>query len=101
MTGKYRVSGAMFENTKAGPAYTGFVEIDGVKTNIALWPKRSAKGQDYMQVAENKMLDKSGGTGVAPRAPAANSPFKARTAGSGFVPKSDMDDDIPFTPEFR
>ena len=52
---EYRIRGAFFENPKdTGPAMTGFVEIDGVKTHLALWPKVSAKGQNYMQVSEDK-----------------------------------------------
>jgi hypothetical protein len=51
----YRIKGAFFETEgDTGPAFTGFVEIDGVKTNIALWPKTSAKGQNYLQVSEDK-----------------------------------------------
>ena len=86
---EYRVKGAFFENDKAsGPRYTGFVEIDGVRTNIALWPKVSAKGDDYLQVSEKKPMP---GAGTAPRAPAMNSPIKQAP------PRNrDMDDDIPF-----
>ena len=52
---EYRIRGAFFENPKdTGPAMTGFVEIDGVKTYLALWPKVSAKGQNYMGVSEDK-----------------------------------------------
>lgn len=73
MAGKFRVSGALFENDKGGPAFTGFVEIDGVKTNIALWPKRSAKGNDYLQVSEDMKKSVQ-----APSAPQIGSPFKKR-----------------------
>ena len=91
MAGQYRVSGAMFKNTRgAGPEYTGFVEIDGVKTNIALWPKRSAKGDDYLQVGENKPKE---GYAAPPGNPAMNSPMKPRVAPPQ---RNDMDDDIPF-----
>jgi hypothetical protein len=93
MSGQYRVGGAIFKSTKsAGPEFTGFVEIDGVKTNIALWPKRSAKGQDYWQVGENKMLEKD--AAVAPRAPAQHSPMKPKPPPYRRDP--DMDEDIPF-----
>src|SRR6266550_2750674 len=54
---EYRVKGAFFENIKdSGPAFTGFVEIDGVKTSIALWPKRSAAGANYLQCSEDKKI---------------------------------------------
>lgn len=89
---EYRVKGAFFENTKdTGPAFTGFVEIDGVKTPMALWPKTSAKGENYLQVSEDKKK--------AAAAPAPRSPFKAREpnpAPNLRGSKSDMDDDIPF-----
>jgi len=85
---EYRVKGAFFESDKGGPKYTGFVEIDDVRTNIALWPKVSAKGDDYLQVSEKKPMP---GAGTAPRAPAMNSPIKQAP------PRNrDMDDDIPF-----
>jgi hypothetical protein len=111
---EYRVKGALFENTKNkgnGPLYTGFVEIDGVKTNISLWAKRSAKGDDYIQISEDRKLEsKASSRPPAPptRVPQTNSPFKQR----GNDPRDDMyeetgprpedrrrldlDDDIPF-----
>jgi len=100
----YRVKGAFFENIKdSGPAFTGFVEIDGVKTMIALWPKTSAKGDNYLQVSEDKKQAKKtaapSGSPLRPRMPAP----KPNLRGSGNDPpgelprrKSDMDDDIPF-----
>ena len=99
---EYRIKGAFFENIKdSGPAFTGFVEIDGVKTSIALWPKRSAAGQNYLQVSEDKKQAKKAtasppGSPFKPRKPVGNDP-------PGELPRrnSDMDDDIPFNPEFR
>ena len=96
---EYRVKGALFENTKdSGPAFTGFVEIDGVKTSLALWPKTSAKGENYLQVSEDKKrAAPAGGT-----APPSKSPFAPRKPAAapnlrGNDPRdSDMDDDIPF-----
>jgi hypothetical protein len=98
----YRVKGAFFENVKdSGPAFTGFVEIDGTKTMIALWPKTSAAGANYLQVSEDKKK-------AAPSTPSARgggSPFKPRQPApqpsGGGHPGSDMDDDIPFSPEWR
>lgn len=88
----YRVKGAFFENIRdTGPAFTGFIEIDGVKTQIALWPKTSAKGQNYLQVAEDKRKDPNAG------ASAPKSPFKPRATQTQPPPKDDdMDDTIPF-----
>ena len=99
---KYRVSGAMFPNDKPnGPVFSGFVEIDGVKTHIALWEKQSKAGNDYLQVSEDKRAaekaaGQSGGGGASKfRRPAA-SPTSGKPN-----PNLDMDDDIPFSPEMR
>lgn len=93
---EYRIKGAFFENEKdVGPAFTGFVEIDGVKTLMALWPKTSAAGKNYLQVSEDKK--KHGAGGGAP--PPAKSPFKPRITPAPQTnrkPDPDMDDDIPF-----
>ena len=94
---EYRVKGALFENTKdSGPAFTGFVEIDGVKTSLALWPKISAKGDRYLQVSEDKKK-------TSPP-PSVNSPFKPKAGGlvkpiqRGNDPRDDFEDDsdVPF-----
>lgn len=101
---EYRIKGAFFENEKdVGPAFTGFVEIDGVKTLIALWPKTSAAGKNYLQVSEDKKKHGAGGGGAPPPN---KSPFKPRTphsqpnlrpSGPPSGPEgNDMDDDIPF-----
>jgi hypothetical protein len=94
MQNKYRVSGAFFENKKdVGPAFTGTIEIDGVKTNIALWPKTSAAGNNYLQVSEDKKKTPS------PGGPQGGSPFKPRTQAApspNLRDSGDMDDDIPF-----
>src|SRR6266566_3490895 len=94
----YRVKGAFFENIKdSGPAFTGFVEIDGVKTSIALWPKRSAAGANYLQVSE----DKKGSKKDSPSGGGVGSPFKPRKPIGNDppgkpIPHDDMDDEIPF-----
>lgn len=92
----YRVKGALFENKKdVGPAFTGFVEIDGVRTLLALWPKTSAKGDNYLQVSEDKKKANAG----PPNAPPAKSPFKPRhqAVTPKPAPDEDMDNDtIPF-----
>lgn len=97
---EYRVSGAFFENTKGGPKYTGFVEIEGVRTKIALWPKVSAKGDNYLQCSEDKKKD------AGPAAGGGGSPFKPRARPiQGNDPRGstlpDIDDEILFAPEFR
>jgi hypothetical protein len=86
---EYRVKGAFFENEKdAGPAFTGFVEIDNVKTYVALWPKTSKAGANYLQVSEDRKKT-TPQTSAQPK-----SPFKPRV--SPPATKTDMDDDIPF-----
>ena len=72
MTQQYRISGAIFEVQGGGPAFTGFIEIDGKKEFIALWPKTSAKGQNYFQVAEDKKRVEKEGARSSP------SPFKPK-----------------------
>jgi len=85
----YRVKGAFFEKGGKGPAYTGFVEIDGVKTLISLWSKTSKAGQPYLQVSEDKKKNTN------------SSPSYETSQGNdprGGYRQSDMDDDgeIPF-----
>lgn len=90
MPGNFRVSGAFFENKKdTGPAFSGFVEIDGVKTNITLWPKTSKAGQNYLQVSEDKKPRTTSG------GPQSGSPFKPRQPAAR-PQQNDMDDDVPF-----
>lgn len=90
---EYRVKGALFENKKdIGPAFTGFVEIDGVRTLLALWPKTSAKGDNYLQVSEDKKRPGAAGGGTPP----AKSPFKPRQpAAQPNLRKPEPDDDDP------
>lgn len=94
MQNKYRISGALFENKKdKGPAFTGTIEIDGVKHAIALWPKTSAAGNNYLQCSEDKKkAAPSGG-------PQTGSPFKprhpAKPSGND-DPFGDGGDSIPF-----
>src|SRR6266446_6132783 len=95
---EYRVKGAFFENVKdSGPAFTGFVEIDGIRTAIALWPKRSAAGANYLQVSEDKKKSGNKVAGTSPPSPS-QSPFKPRKPLGNDPPGNnpDMDDDIPF-----
>ena len=86
---QYRVRGALFENENPnGPAFRGFIEIDGVKTQITLWPRTSNKGQNYLAVSEDK---------PKPDAPRPKSPFGRQQPQQDRFPKSNMDDDeFPF-----
>ena len=113
MQNNYRVKGAFFENMKpTGPAFTGFVEIDNVRTEIALWPKTSQKGVNYFQVSEDKKkpAQQSGAPGprrgsgsfgpgqnFAPRSQPPQAQYTKPTSGpQHHQPINDMDDDIPF-----
>ena len=123
MNNNYRVKGAFFENMKpTGPAFTGFVELDPayfqslisaggpVKIEIALWPKTSQKGTNYFQVSEDKGKKKPAQSSFAP---APQSSFTRRqysqpTTGrqqpqspQGRSPFNDLDDEVPFAPEWR
>ena len=50
-----RVTGALFERDNPnGPALSGFIEIEGVKTYIAIWPRTSKAGQGYYGIDEDK-----------------------------------------------
>lgn len=102
---EYRVKGALFENERdTGPAFSGVIEIDNVKTFITCWPKKSAAGKNYLQISEDrKKAASSPATGGGGR-----SPFQPRKPtqqpnlrGAGSLPHDDMDEDIPFAPEFR
>lgn len=89
---QYRVQGALFEiDRESGPAFTGFIEIDGVKTMLALWPKTSAKGQNYFQIAEDKRK------ADASNRPKPVSPFKPKPKppSGGNDPFGDDGDPIP------
>lgn len=101
MQSKYRISGALFENQKdRGPAFTGTIEIEGNKYQVALWPKTSAKGTNYLQVSEDKKKPMPTGGGpqsgspFKPRAQAAASPSANKT-NSPFE-DGDDGDSIPF-----
>lgn len=106
---QYRVSGAIFQKDR-GPAFSGFVEIDGVKTYISLWEKVSGSGTTYWQVSEDRKPPGQNQQAQQPgrfqsRNPAPQTPAPQRfNQGSGPVtPRhaNDMDDDIPFNLEWR
>ena len=46
--------GAAFPNNRAfspkAPAFIGFVEIEGRKFDIAIWPQKSKSGLDYLSL---------------------------------------------------
>lgn len=93
-----KISGAIFANNYPnGPSYTGVVEIDGQKYEVALWEKTAkSTGKPYLQVSENKK--KGAGAGQAPQVlGAARNMFKTAAKPPVAPPVDDMDgDDIPF-----
>jgi hypothetical protein len=102
MPNNFRVKGAFFENDKqTGPAFTGFIEIDGVRTEIALWPKTARSGVNYFQVSEDKKKN-PGGSLKTTAGPATGSPFAKKAPPQ--APKKPIDpfddgddgDGIPF-----
>lgn len=93
---QYRVKGAFFESDKpTGPAYSGFVEIDGVKTKLVLWAKTSAAGQQYLQVSEDKKLV-GGPVPSGGHAPARGFTPAAKRQPAPPRPNDMDDDEIPF-----
>lgn len=91
---KPRVSGAIFKNKSGrGPEYTGVIEIDGKKEQIALWPKTSQAGKDYLQIAEDrKKPDIPTPPSPGLRSPPPRNPVRPKSTSDD----DDMDDTIPF-----
>ena len=89
---KYRVSGALFENERqTGPLYSGFIEIDGVKTQISVWPRTANSGKNFLSISEEKPRVPQQG------APQVRSPqVQTRSPFPGKPRNEDMDDDVPF-----
>lgn len=104
MPGNYpprKISGALFEKQNASPnapAFTGFIEIEGVKHNIVLWHKTSGKGLPYLQVAEDKRKNEqeaSGGNAYTQKTQTTAAPQYGQKRPA--KPEDfDPDDSIPF-----
>lgn len=94
-------SGSIFVNDRkekdTHPDRTGTAMIDGVMYYVSGWIKQGSKGQ-FLSLAFKRKDDKPqqslGSKGRS--APARPDPIS-----SGRSLKEDMDDDIPFAPEFR
>lgn len=78
-------SGSLFKNDRkekdTHPDYRGTINVDGREWEISAWLKDGAKGK-FMSLAVKEPYQKGGG---------------ANTGYSG----GDLDDSIPFAPEFR
>lgn len=97
---KPRITGAIFENTSGrGPRFTGVIEIDGRKEQIAFWDKTSERtGKSYLQISEDRKKPVSQGNPAPQRSPSASQTPRTgqprpMMPGRG---TGDMDDDIPF-----
>src|SRR6516162_4532497 len=82
-----RVGGALFERQNPnGPAFSGFVEIDGVKTHIALWSNTSKAGQPYLGVTEDVRAAQRDAQKAAGQGPGQSS-FRPGTTYGGQKPR--------------
>lgn len=103
MNNPRKISGAIFPSQyQNGPAYTGILEVDGVKYKIALWSKTSAGGKQYLQISEDKKSKNTptsspftGATSAYQQAQKDQEAFGKVVRGSVRGP-DDMDDEIPF-----
>ena len=81
-------NGALFKNDKQGvetrPDYTGPAMVEGVEYYVSAWLKQGAKGT-FMSLSFKRKGES------APKQAA------AKAAGN----RPDLDDSIPFAPEFR
>lgn len=86
-------SGSVFKNDRkekdTHPDRQGSCMVDGVEYWISGWVKTGAKG-DFLSLAFKRKDAKP-----------ANASTKADPISSGRSPKQDMNDDIPFAPEYR
>ena len=100
MPGPYRISGAIFpREIPNGPAFGGTIEIEGVKYNISLWEKTSKAGNSYLQISEDKRAGNLQGSSAGTSSVA--NKFKRPAVTPAPSPINDLDDDVPFAPEFR
>lgn len=97
-------SGSLFLNSKkekeTHPDRTGTAMIDGVTYYVSGWLKKSQGGQQFLSLAFKRKDDQPREQSISQRAQA-----KITQPGSGGrtlnVNAGDMNDDIPFAPEFR
>lgn len=94
-------SGALFKNTRktkpTHPDYTGNAMIEGREFWISAWVKESQKGKFFSFAFKPKEEQQP-----APQRPISQRAMpKAPARSQGSYPNDDMDDQIPFAPEFR
>lgn len=88
--------GVLFKNDRKEsdkhPDYKGNVNVNGVEFWLSAWIKESTKGKFMSLSVQPKDAQQ---TAPTPRRP------DPVSSGPGHLRKNDMDDDIPFGPEFR
>ena len=91
--------GVLFKNDRKDsekhPDYKGNVNVNGVEFWLSAWIKESAKGKFMSLSIQPK--DAQPQQSISQRA----MPKKPDPLSSGRLPRDDMNDDIPFAPEFR
>ena len=91
--------GVLFKNDRKDsekhPDYKGNVNVNGVEFWLSAWIKESAKGKFMSLSIQPK--DAQPQQSISQRA----MPKKPDPISSGRLPRDDMNDDIPFAPEFR
>jgi hypothetical protein len=96
-------SGSLFLNSKkekeTHPDRTGTAMIDGVTYYVSGWLKTSQSGQKFLSLAFKRKDDQPRQESISERATAKiRQPDPIST---GRPRNDDMNDDIPFAPEFR
>jgi hypothetical protein len=93
-------SGSIFLNERkekdTHPDRTGTAMIDGVMYYVSGWLKQGSKGQ-FLSLAFKRKDDQP----VQRTAPADDRKRRPDPISSGRLPQDDLDDQIPFAPEFR
>jgi hypothetical protein len=86
-------SGSVFVNDRKDkdthPDRTGTAMIDGKNYWVSGWIKKDRNGKSFMSLA------------FKPKEEQKPAPKRADPISSGRLPHDDMDDSIPFAPEFR
>ncbi len=90
--------GVLFKNDRKDsekhPDYKGNINVGGVEFWLSAWIKEGAKGKFMsLSIQQKEVQQQSISQRAMPRGP---DPIS-----SGHSLKADMDDDIPFAPEFR
>lgn len=95
-------SGSMFPNDRkerdSHPDFKGSVMIDGIQYWISGWEKQAQSGKQFVSLAFQR---KEESRNAAPREPKLSERAMPKREAETYGASRDMDDDIPFAPEFR